>query len=110
MDLWMGGIAEDPVNGGSVGELFNTIISDRFRRARDGDRFFYLNDSDLLSLAPDIDTTRLSDIIRRNSTITNIQDNAFIAKEAPEPSAAFSLFALGVLGGGLRLLRKGEKL
>lgn len=108
VDLWMGGIAEDAVNGGSVGELFNIIISDQFRRARDGDRFFYLNDSDLLDLAPDIDTTRLSDLIRRNSTITNIQDNAFIAREVPEPSAVFSLFALGVLGGGLRLLRKGK--
>ena len=104
IDLWIGGLAENHFNGGIVGELFHTIIADQFSRTRDGDRFFYLNDDHLLSLAPDIGSTTLSDIIRRNSTITNIQDNAFVvAKDVPEPSAMFSLLVLGALGVGSRL-------
>ncbi|NER51770.1 MAG: peroxiredoxin [Symploca sp. SIO1A3] len=107
IDLWIGGLAENHFNGGIVGELFHTIIADQFRRTRDGDRFFYLNDDHLLSLAPDIGNTTLSDIIRRNSTITNIQDNAFVvAKDVPEPSTMFSLLVLGALGVGSQLKGK----
>ncbi|NEQ11381.1 MAG: PEP-CTERM sorting domain-containing protein [Moorea sp. SIO4E2] len=96
VDFWIGGISEDSFNGGLVGELFNTVISDQFRRARDGDRFFFLNDLDhLLALAPDLESTRLSDIIRRNSTISNIQDNAFVVPEdVPEPSSILGLVTL----------------
>ncbi len=107
IDLWIGGLAENHFNGGIVGEVFHTIIADQFSRTRDGDRFFYLNDDHLLSLAPDIGNTTLSDIIRRNSTITNIQDNAFVvAQDVPEPSTMLSLFVLGALGVGSRLKRK----
>ncbi|WP_424097109.1 peroxidase family protein [Moorena producens] len=96
VDFWIGGISEDSFNGGLVGELFNTVISDQFTRTRDGDRFFFLNDLDhLLALAPDLESTRLSDIIRRNSTITKIQDNAFVVPEdVPEPSSIFGLVTL----------------
>ncbi|NEP47905.1 MAG: PEP-CTERM sorting domain-containing protein [Moorea sp. SIO3C2] len=96
VDFWIGGISEDSFNGGLVGELFNTVISDQFRRARDGDRFFFLNDLDhLLALAPDLESTRLSHIIRRNSSISNIQDNAFVVPEdVPEPSSILGLVTL----------------
>ena len=96
VDWWIGGISEDSFNGGLLGELFNSVISDQFIRARDGDRFFFLNDLEhLLALAPDLESTRLSDIIRRNSTITNIQDNAFIVPEdVPEPTSIVGLLTL----------------
>lgn len=109
IDLWVGGLAEEHVNGGIVGELFHTIIADQFSRTRDGDRFFYLNDEHLLSLAPDIERTTLSDIIRRNTSITNIQDDVFrVSASVPEPSAIFSLLAFGILGIGSQLWRKTE--
>lgn len=41
LDLWVGGLAEDHVNGGLVGETFFTILKDQFTRLRDGDRFWY---------------------------------------------------------------------
>ncbi len=80
VDLWVGGIAEDAVNGGLLGETFNLIVSDQFQRSRDGDRFFYLNELDHLRVFdPDIDSTSLSGIIRENTPEDFIiQDNAFI--------------------------------
>lgn len=41
IDVWVGGLAEDHVNGGSVGELFSTIIIDQFERLRAGDANWY---------------------------------------------------------------------
>lgn len=106
VDLWIGGLAEQHVFGGMVGETFSWIIGDQFRRLRDGDRFFYLNDLDhLLAFDAGIKSVTLADIIRRNTDITDIQDNVFlIAKSAstPEPSMLISLIALSVGGAGMR--------
>ena len=76
IDLWVGGLAEDHVAGGSVGELFRTIVVDQFERLRDGDRFWYqaqLSSCERQSL----ERTSLSDVIRRNTELSNVQDNVF---------------------------------
>ncbi len=41
VDVWVGGIAEDHVKGGSLGPLFRRIWRREFRRLRDGDRFYF---------------------------------------------------------------------
>ena len=112
VDLWIGGLAEPHVNGGMVGETFFKIISDQFMNLRDGDSFYYLNDdrmSDLIILTPDfMDTTSLSSIIRRNSSIESIQDNAFImatTAPVPEPVTA-GLALLGVCTAVLTTSRR----
>ena len=77
MDLWVAGLAEDHVGDSSVGETFRAIISDQFERVRDGDRFWYQNQlSESAAFA--IHQTTLADIIRRNSSIQNIQDDVFL--------------------------------
>ena len=76
IDLIEGGLAEDHVSGGSVGPTFARIIADQFARIRDGDRFWYqrvFSGRDLMR----IEQTRLSDVIRRNTTITKLEDNVF---------------------------------
>ena len=76
IDLWVGGLAEDHVSGSSVGELVQTIVADQFERLRDGDRFWYeklYSGRELNQLR----NTKLSDIIERNTTITNLQDDVF---------------------------------
>ncbi len=99
VDLWIAGLAEKKVNGGLLGETFSYILIDQFTRTRDGDRFFYLNDLDhLMILDPTLQTVTLSDIIRRNSTIDNIQDNAFLVASVPEPNTRVGLLMLVLLG------------
>lgn len=76
VDLWVGGLAEDHLPGSSVGPTFTRIIADQFRRLRDGDRFWYarvFSGRELL----DLQRTTLADVIRRNTSVTNLQDNVF---------------------------------
>ena len=87
IDLWVGGLAEDAYGDSILGELFYTIVKDQFTRLRDGDRFFYLNPNEwvhLLEIHPDLQTTTLADLIRRNTGITKIQDDVFRVS-TPEP-------------------------
>ncbi|MCA9118542.1 MAG: carboxypeptidase regulatory-like domain-containing protein [Planctomycetaceae bacterium] len=76
IDLWVGGLAEDHAPGSSLGETFQRIVADQFERLRDGDRLWYENVFSGRELRM-IDQTRLSDILQRNTTITNLQDNVF---------------------------------
>lgn len=76
IDLWVGGLAEDHVAGSSIGPTFRRIIADQFERIRDGDRFWYSRIFSGAQLQA-LQQTRLSEVIRRNTTITKIQDNAF---------------------------------
>ncbi|MCA9247053.1 MAG: peroxidase [Planctomycetales bacterium] len=78
IDLWTGQLAEDHLPGASVGETVAIVLADQFERLRDGDRFWYENIFAGDELA-EIRNTRLSDIIRRNSTATGVQDNVFFA-------------------------------
>ena len=79
IDLWVGGLAEDHVDGSSMGETFSTIIIDQFERLRDGDRFWYQNIMSGEELRQ-IESTTLADIIERNSGIEGLQSNLFFQK------------------------------
>jgi hypothetical protein len=81
IDLWVGGLAEEHVPGSSVGPTFRRIMVNQFERIRDGDRFWYQQTFSGEQLAA-LESTRLSDVIRRNTDITKIQDNVFFFDEA----------------------------
>lgn len=77
IDLWVGGIAEDPVNGGHLGRLFFHILKMQFEALRDGDRYWYEG-----HLPPgevvEIQQSTLADVIRRNTSIdAEIPDDVF---------------------------------
>lgn len=97
IDPWVGALAEDHMADGNLGALLTAVLTDQFMRLRDGDRFWYANDP---AFSPDdlamLEATRLSDIILRNTGITNLQANVF---QVPEPSTLVLL----VLGTALSL-------
>lgn len=76
LDLWVGGLAEDHVPGSSVGPTFRRIIADQFERLRDGDSHWHERSFSGSQLAA-LKAIRLSDVIRRNTTVTKLQDNVF---------------------------------
>ncbi len=82
IDLWVGGLAEDPLPGAMVGEVVGLILKDQFEALRDGDRFWYQR---VLSRQEQrqVESTRLADIIRRNTSIgAEIPDDVFHVRGA----------------------------
>lgn len=79
IDLWVGGLCEDSVAGSHLGELFQLIIKEQFEALRDGDRFWYerkLGNAEL----QEVQATRLSDVIKRNTSIgSELQNDVFQA-------------------------------
>jgi hypothetical protein len=70
IDLWTGVLAEDNMPGSIFGELGMYIMKKQFTALRDGDRFYFENDSGLTGTEIQlIKNTRLADIIKRNSGV-----------------------------------------
>jgi peroxidase len=75
IDAWIGGLAEEHVEGGIVGALFATVIGDQFQRLMHADPFFFMCDDDLKddglkANVIDVETVKLADILTFN---TNLQ-------------------------------------
>ena len=109
IDAFVGLLAEDHLAGASVGELTAAVIAQQFIRTRDGDRLFWINDpglqTSLVSSIIDLENFTLSDLIRANTGLENIQDNAFFATQViPEPSTGGIL-----LGATLVLMLRRRK-
>ncbi|MFO0809152.1 MAG: peroxidase family protein [Gemmataceae bacterium] len=79
IDVWVGGLAEDHIAGGSLGPTFARIVADQFMRLRDGDRFWYQRDLTGPDLAT-VSQTTLASVTKNNTTLRNLQDNVFFFK------------------------------
>ena len=79
LDLWVGVLAETPVPGGLVGETARAVLIDQFLRLRDGDPFFSLGRGFGTDELAELWSTRLSDVIVRNTNVTDLQGDAFVA-------------------------------
>ncbi len=68
IDVWVGGLAEDPAGGGLVGELVRTVVSEQFTALRDGDRFWYQASLGRRELRK-CERMKLAKIIRKNTRV-----------------------------------------
>jgi hypothetical protein len=106
IDLWVGMLAEDHLEGVPSGETILSGLSDQFRRLALGDRFFYQWDPDLDMIEATYGITvsnRLADLMLANTNIpaSSIQnaENVMFA-QIPEPWTP-SLLVLGAIGVAL---------
>jgi hypothetical protein len=82
IDPFEGMLAEDHLPGADVGPTIKAILAKQFAALRDGDRFFYLNESfttEEIGLIQPAST--LAQVIEHNTGITNLQSNVFYMKE-----------------------------
>lgn len=88
IDLFTGGLAEDPVTGGTVGNTFACIIQSQFQRLINGDRFFFANPSTVgsqfyPSQISALRNVKMRDILCKASpTLARIQPQVFKAATA----------------------------
>src|SRR5207342_581498 len=76
--------SEDHVPGTSVGYTMQQILKAQFQHLRDGDFYFYLNDPWLpATMRSQVINTKFSDVIKRNTKLTSLQDNVFFIEECP---------------------------
>jgi hypothetical protein len=75
-------MAEAPQGDSKMGQAFTRINADQFQRLRDGDKNFHKNQYSGAEYQA-IGNTRRSDIIKRNTLVSDIQEDAFTVPEYP---------------------------
>ncbi len=87
IDLWVGGISEDPVSreGSQLGPTFRMIVAHQFAMLRDCDRFWWERDLTKAEQAM-VRRMRLSDVIVANTGVRRgeIPDNVFYVRGEPK--------------------------
>ncbi|OYY00205.1 MAG: hypothetical protein B7Y80_08700 [Hyphomicrobium sp. 32-62-53] len=81
VDLWVGGLAEKHINGGTVGSTFWVILHEQFDRLQEADRFYYLDrvgDADFYEALKELE---FSDIVKRNTGLTDLPKDIFSATD-----------------------------
>ena len=81
VDLWVGCYAESLLSGKSLGKTVEAVFRSQFEKLRDGDYYYYANDSDLASSLKTLQLTTLADVIARNSNAGSLQSNVFLRKD-----------------------------
>lgn len=101
IDPWVMAIAEQHVQGTSVGPLVLAGLVDQFTRLRDGDSHFYMgNDyfwSDEVAAIVDFDDLHFMDVVSWNTAMKNSPMNFFSINPVPEPSSFLLLAGAAVL-------------
>jgi len=91
VDLWVGVLAEDHLPNKSVGRTLNAMLKSQFEKLRDGDFYFYLNDPYMPDfIRNEIRNSKFSDVIKRNTQLTNILTNVFITDSCHNDDEAAS--------------------
>ncbi|UYP69923.1 hypothetical protein OIU14_17290 (plasmid) [Thalassobacter stenotrophicus] len=88
VDLWVGGLAEQHIQGGVVGHTFWVLIHEQLDRLQEGDRFYYIDRiGDLPVYNNFISNITMGDIVARNTGLTDVPLDAFSYNGEPAPQA-----------------------
>ena len=81
VDLWVGGLAEDSVEGGQLGPLFTYIVVEQFDRTRAADESFGKLDPELgAAIIAEVEASGMADVISRNTDIDLLQADPFLVE------------------------------
>ena len=97
VDLWIGGLAEAPVEGflaGLLGSTFDHVFSTQLQRLQDGDRFYYLGRLSGTNLLAEIDGGSLAKLVQRNTGARHLPSPMFSL-----PSCTVEVGALTFVNG-----------
>ena len=79
VDLWVGGLAEEHINGGVVGATFWVVLHEQLDRLQEGDRFYYLDRVDGFDFYDQVEEQTFADIIARNTGIEGLPSDVFFS-------------------------------
>jgi peroxidase len=90
IDLLVGLLSEDPVAPSGAGITFQKIVSEQFARFRDSDRFWFerpVSNGGFFTSEEigEIKQTTLADIIKLNTEVTNVPNNALVVTSESNP-------------------------
>ena len=82
MDLWMGGVAENPAPFGSmVGPTFNYVFERQLENLQNEDRFYYLERLDGLNLLSQLEANSFQELIQRNTAAVGMPQDVFARQD-----------------------------
>ncbi len=88
VDLWVGGLAEEHINGGVVGSTFWVILHEQFDRLQQGDRHYYTDRVDGFDFYEQVEEQTLADIVARNTGLEGLSDDIFRARDTGDGDGA----------------------
>ena len=78
VDVWVGGLAEQHIQGGVLGQTFWVLIHEQLDRLQEGDRFYYTDRIGNLPVYNNfISNVTFGDLVARNTGMTDLQDDVF---------------------------------
>ena len=80
VDLWVGGLAEEHINGGMVGTTFWVVLHEQFDRLQEGDRYYYLDRAEGFDFYDISEEQSFADIVARNTGIQGLDSDIFGAE------------------------------
>ena len=78
VDLWIGGLAEKSMPfGGMLGSTFQFVFETQMEALQDGDRFYYLQRTDGLHFAGELEQNSFASMIMANTDATHLPSDVF---------------------------------
>lgn len=104
VDLWVGLLTEEHLPNSPMGATMHEILKTQFERIRASDFYYFENDPFFTtSQKQAISNTRLSDLIKRNTSLNNLPDNVFFTQPCTPVLANCEAIEIEALEGQIEI-------